>query len=175
MNHLPNILIVRGSSRNVGKTWIACALIRKLVDNHHPVGVKITPHFHELDSHKNIILKKEGLVITEELNISGKDSSLMLQAGAQKVYYIQAKNEMLPKVAEFIRNSVNRETPLVAESGGLYYNLEPGILININGIDTNKEFFIRKSTNVINLHAGEEKDHIAGMINFENGRFTINA
>ena len=54
MKDFPNMLIVRGTGRNVGKTLSACNIIKQLAEKHNPVGVKISPHFHSLDGIQEI-------------------------------------------------------------------------------------------------------------------------
>ena len=63
MIHQPNILIVAGTGRNIGKTITACRIIGQLAKNHEPVGVKISPHFHELEVNLKYLYQSENFVI----------------------------------------------------------------------------------------------------------------
>lgn len=172
MKSYPNILLVAGTGRNVGKTLFACKVIQKLSETHRTVGVKISPHFHEPESNLKYLYKSEGLVIVEEQKISHKDSSRMLQAGAEKVFYVQAKNENLADAFNLIVKSIHPEQPVVIESGGLYEILEPGLLVFVTGEEPKKDFRIRKDTNVVKVQSGEIKNFEWNNIQFTNGKFT---
>lgn len=169
------MLIVRGTGRNVGKTLSACNIIKQLAEKHNPVGVKISPHFHSLDGIQDCIHKSEKLIIVEEKNISGKDSSRMLQAGAKKVFYIQAKNDQLPEAINLLSVHLNPYEPVVVESGGLYDYIEPSLLITIIGNKNGKEINIRNSTNALNLPSAKVHEFMWNSIQFKNRKITFHA
>lgn len=172
MKSFPNILLVMGTGRNVGKTVSACNIIQNLSESHQTIGVKISPHFHELDSDLKYIYKSEELVIVEEQNITQKDSSRMLQAGAEKVFYVQVKNENLGDSFNMILESIRPKQPVVVESGGLYDILEPGLLFFVSGEKPKEQMQIRKSTNVVKVNSGEVTNFEWNVIQFKNGKFT---
>ena len=171
MKSYPNILIVMGTGRNVGKTVSACNLIQNLSEKHRTVGVKISPHFHELEPTLKFLHYSEEFVIVEEKNLTQKDSSRMLQAGAEKVFYVQVKNEKLADAFDLILKSVGSEQPIVVESGGLYEILEPGLLFFINGEKSKKEVQFRKGTNLVKVDSGEVTNVEWNSIQFKNGKF----
>ncbi len=175
MKYMPNILIVKGSGRNVGKTVSACRIIRQLAESHAPVGIKISPHFHRLDEKQKFIHFSPDFVIVEEQNINGKDSSRMLQAGAKKVFYIQAKNDYLPQAVEMVLQQINSMNPVVIESGGLYDFWEPGLLVYIEGEELKRESNIRPHSTVIRLSSDEAQNFDWKKVYFDNGKFTIDA
>ena len=43
--HKSNFLLVAGNGRNVGKTFLACEIIKQLSQKNEVTGVKISPHF----------------------------------------------------------------------------------------------------------------------------------
>lgn len=172
MKSYPNILLVAGTGRNIGKTVSACNLIQNLSEKHRTVGVKISPHFHELESNLKYLHKSEEMVIVEEQNITQKDSSRMLQAGAEKVFYVQTKNETLADAFNLIVKSIDPKQPVVIESGGLYEILEPGLLVFVTGEEPKKEFRIRKDANVVKVQSGKIKNFEWNSIQFKNGKFT---
>lgn len=172
MKSYPNILLVMGTGRNVGKTLSACKIIQKLSETHRTVGVKISPHFHELDSDLKYLHKSEELVIVEEQNITQKDSSRMLQSGAEKVFYVQEKNENLREAFNMILESIRPEQPMVVESGGLYDILEPGLLFFVSGEKPKKQMQFRKGTNVVKVQSNEIKIFEWNTIQFTNRKFT---
>lgn len=172
MKSYPNILLVMGTGRNVGKTVSACNIIQNLSGRHQTVGVKISPHFHELEPDLKYLYKTEELVIVEEKNITKKDSSRMLQSGAKKVFYVQAKNKKLGEAFNRISEIILPEQPVVVESGGLYEIIEPGMLFFVTGEKPKKEIQIRRGTNLVKVDSGEVNNFNWSSIQFKNGKFT---
>ena len=131
MINQPNLLLIAGTGRNVGKTSLACALISQISISHRVIGVKISPHFHEHSSSEKIIVKSADFEIIEELNpIASKDSSRMLKAGASRVFYVQTKNDdVLIEVINELQQFWTNETAVICESGGLRHFIEPGLFL----------------------------------------------
>lgn len=175
MKETPNILLVAGTGRNIGKTVLASRILAQLAKNHEPVGVKISPHFHLLEEKQEYIYQSENFVIIEEKNITKKDSSRMLQAGAARVFYVQCKKDGLDDALEHLLPLLNPDQPVVVESGGLYNLVEPGLLIYIAGNEMKKKIQIRPESKVIALFQNEVKNFKEENIHFANGKFTINA
>lgn len=118
-----NMLIIAGDGRNVGKTFIACKSIEHLAKNHKVVAVKITPHFHDYNP-ENALIVKEDFVILQEDDITNKDSSLMLQAGAEKVFFVMCKRDKLREAFSYLSLEI-MDHPVVIESGGLHQIIRP--------------------------------------------------
>ncbi len=170
MKKYPNIVIVRGTGRNVGKTISACKIIETLAKENAPIGIKISAHFHELENPK-FVYKSEEFEIVEEKSRSDKDSSRMLQAGAEKVFYIQSENRNLANAFELLLNQIDPSDPVVVESGGLYDFVEPGILVHIFGENGKKSTPVRPETNVVKVSSGEAKNFNWDFLQFKNGKF----
>lgn len=175
MKEKPNILIVAGTGRNIGKTVLACRILGQLAKNYEPMGVKISPHFHPLEEKQKCTHQSENFVIAEEKNITKKDSSRMLQAGAAQVFYVQCKKDGLADALEYLFPLLNPDQPVVVESGGLYNLVEPGLLIYITGNELKKKIEIRPESKAISLLQNEVKDFKEENIHFTNGKFTTNA
>lgn len=127
---MAELLLIAGSGRNSGKTTMACAIIGNVSRYQPTIGIKITPHFHEDSLSGKILVNRRELVIQEETQIdSGKDSSRMLQAGAEKVYFVMAKDEQLIKAMEAIQTLNTDHLPVVCESGGLIHFFKPGLFL----------------------------------------------
>ncbi len=120
----PNLLLIAGTGRNVGKTSFAERTIRKLSIQHEIIAIKISKHYHD---HELQSLK----ISKEENPETGKDSSRFLNAGAKEVYYIQAKDNNLPELANSFLNQLPRHIPIIVESGGIIDHIEPGLFILI--------------------------------------------
>jgi len=130
-----NILLISGSGRNIGKT----SFIRKVIEcnaSQKPVAVKITPHFHEPTSGLLSISDTPNYRIFQEANrTSGKDSSLFLEAGAWKVFYIQAPDIYLKETFSLLVPQLLPDQPIVIESAALRKFIEPGLYLFIQKED----------------------------------------
>lgn len=126
-----NMVLVSGSGRNAGKT----TFIRKMIDQNiakRVIAIKITPHFHEITSGLEPVITDENFHVFEETNRkSPKDSSLFLQAGAEKVLFIQAKDAYLLNAFESIVHQLHPDQPVIIESAALRKIMVPGLYIFI--------------------------------------------
>lgn len=147
---LPNLLLIAGNGRNVGKTTLACQIISKLSKNTELTAIKISSHFHSY-SGEAIFEKENRFVILEENQISAKDSSLMLQAGARRVFYIMAEQENLGEAMECLLPLLGKN-PVVCESGGLHQWVQPGLFLFVNetGRELSKTEHLQHQPRIVN-------------------------
>lgn len=144
-----NLLLVSGTSRNVGKTTFACKLIKHIANSNTVIAIKITPHFHELCSSCNTLYESEELIISQEMSEElSKDSSKMLAAGAEKVYYVQGNDKQLEKIIEFLKPLIPDNSAVVCESAALRNLIIPGVFV-LMSID--KSLPIRKNNDKLLL------------------------
>jgi hypothetical protein len=133
-----NLLVVAGTGRNSGKTTLVCRIIEQF--SHLGItSIKISPHFHDPSPGLIHISGKPGFEIYEE-TVSNpiKDSSRMLQSGAAKVYYIQAREESIYEAFSAVCMNLAADQPVICESPSLINYLTPGlfvIMIATNGIN----------------------------------------
>jgi len=127
---LPNMLLIAGNGRNVGKTTLACQIISHLSKSNEVTGIKISSHLHNFEG-EPIVKKEDEFVILQEKEQNKKDSSRMLQAGAQKVFYVMAKKEHLYSAFEHLLPLLNCKT-IICESGGLHEIVQPGLFLFVN-------------------------------------------
>jgi len=112
-------MLISGSGRNVGKTSFMRRVIRQNASQ-KLVAVKISPHFHEPTPGLSPILVTDNYRIFKETDLtSGKDSSLFLQAGAEKVFYIQATEAYLDDAFRIITDFISGGQPIIVESAAL--------------------------------------------------------
>lgn len=175
MIHYPNMLIIRGTGRNIGKTQSACRIIRNLAANHQPVGVKISSHFHPLSDGMEVLIRTENYVVSQEKSTTDKDSSRMLQSGASRAYYIQSRNEHVMEAYRQLLPRMDSSQPVVVESGGLYDFAEPAILVQIVGGTTDKNSYVRPETARIILASEEAVNNSWESVRFVNGNFKQDA
>jgi len=132
MKNLPNLLIISGNGRDSGKTSLACEIIKKF-SSRSIIAIKICPHFYPEDGGLNVVFKDTNFTIAEEKNTtSGKDSSRMLEAGADKVYFIQVKDDQLENAFAKLMTLINPKSLLICESGWLRSMVKPGVFIMAN-------------------------------------------
>lgn len=140
MQTYPNLLIVSGTGRKSGKTTLACQII-KAFRNENPVGIKISPHFHEPSEGLQLIVNNVDFrIFREESARSGKDSSRMLTEGAAEAYYIQVSDHNLEKSFTWIYNLIGPSMPVVCESPALRRYFKPGVFLIVDSDSiTNKK------------------------------------
>ncbi len=133
---LSNWLLVSGTGRNVGKTTLVCRIISQ-ISALNPVAVKISSHFHTLPEDSEWIIRKDDFSLIRETLISTKDSSKMLQAGAEECYYAQGPDYRLPEILSALEK-FTKNRPVVCETGGLRKLIVPGIYLIIKGEEFSK-------------------------------------
>jgi molybdopterin-guanine dinucleotide biosynthesis protein A len=140
MIRLENMLMIGSSGSNVGKTELACSLLRKLGSDHRIVGVKVTA-----------IEAKDGSCprggqgcgvcssmdaeyrITEETDRrSRKDTGRLLAAGAGKVYWLRVMRTHLCQGLTALLETVGRDTVVICESNSLRQVVEPGLFLIVD-------------------------------------------
>ena len=126
----PQLLIIAGTGRNTGKTTLACNILRKFSRSNSIISIKITPHFHKNIQSGRVLHDTKNLYISEETAPpTGKDSSLMLGAGAAHSYFIMADDEHLEEAVLRIREHIPPESFIICESGGLRLHTRPGLFL----------------------------------------------
>lgn len=125
------ILIISGSGPNAGKT----SFLRRVIAHNasqNLVAIKITPHFHEPTSGLVPLLVTKNYRIFQETDASkGKDSSLFLQAGAEKVLYIQSTDAFLEEAFNLATEQLSPEQPILVESADLRNIVVPELYVFI--------------------------------------------
>jgi molybdopterin-guanine dinucleotide biosynthesis protein A len=137
MIKLDGMLMIGSAGSNVGKTELACALLRKLSKNHNIVGIKVTT-IKDKDGQCprggegcGICSSLEGnFYITEEFNeSSGKDTSRLLAAGTGRVFWIRVLKEHLSEAITALLDIIGSETVSICESNSLRQVVEPGLFL----------------------------------------------
>ena len=141
---VPNLLLIAGTGNKSGKTTFDCRVIEQFREC-GIAAVKITPHIHEMTPGLLLLAENKGFSIFEELDpLTNKDTSRMLSAGAQKVFFAKVTDNDLLNAFNEILLFIPDGTPIVCESPGLRYFLDPGIFIimrseeSYNNKDINK-------------------------------------
>ena len=129
---IPNLLMIAGTGRKVGKTTLACRVIEKCAATLPVTAVKISPHLHRQSPGQKIIAETKEFQIIEESNPHGtKDSSRMMKAGAVRVFYVQTRDRNIREPFEQILKLIPKDQPVVCESGALLNHAKPGLFVLI--------------------------------------------
>jgi molybdopterin-guanine dinucleotide biosynthesis protein A len=137
MIRLDGMLMIGSSDANVGKTELACELLRKFSKKHNIVGIKVTT-IKDKDGQCprggdgcGVCSSLEGnFCITEELNKSpDKDTSRLLAAGACRVFWIRVLKEHLIEAVTALLDIIGSETISICESNSLRQAVEPGFFL----------------------------------------------
>lgn len=140
-SEFPNLLLVGGAVRNVGKTALTCKIIKHFSVAHGIFALKVKTiyegdtFFHGKDDHP----LDGNFRIFEEKNTSGnEDSQRLLAAGAKKVFRIKAKHRFLKDAFEELMQKTPKDTLWVCESNSLRDIITPGIFLMILNKDHQK-------------------------------------
>jgi hypothetical protein len=140
--------------------------------------LKITPHFHKNVQSGKVIIDETNIYIAEETNsTTTKDSSLMLQAGAEKSFFIMATDEFLSQAIPEIVKRIPEGSFIVCESGGLRHHIVPGLFFMMNKtsgerIKPDAEKLMLLADRVITFD-GEKIDFEINSIEITDNRWTI--
>ena len=170
-----NLLLIAGTGTKSGKTSMACRIIRQFPEL-KITAVKITPHFHETTPGLVSISEATGYVIYEETERNGfKDTSRMLDAGAERVYFAKVWDDQLFEVFNGIMKLIPEGTPVICESPAMRNIAEPGLFIIMTSdtIDKYKDIsHLQKLPHVMFKY--EELDTTGTIpVSFENGSWHL--
>ena len=140
---LDNILMIGSTGPNVGKTELACTIIKRFSKDKKITGIKVTTI-----KQKNgqcprggqgcgVCTSLEGdFDITQETDsTSGKDTSRLLAAGAEKVFWLRVMKTSLKQALAVLLDVVGPDSVLVCESNSLRHVAEPGLFIMVRKPD----------------------------------------
>ncbi len=129
----PNILLLSGTGRNVGKTSFVCGLLQHFGFS-ECVAVKVSPHWHEPGTAPTIAYEEGRVMLLEETrHDSPKDTSRMLRGGASVVYYLQHTDEKaLMEAFELMMGKSGVLNPVIIESAILGKYIRPGVHLLIH-------------------------------------------
>ena len=133
MFHDKTLLIVGGTARNVGKTELACRIIKKISTDISVYALKVSAIFpDEGIYHGDHLGETEDQHLFEETrHDTAKDTSRMLRAGAKRVFYLRCEDNCISEAFTLFRNQLPANTAIVCESNSLAEHVQPGLLIMV--------------------------------------------
>ncbi len=141
MVKLDGMLMIGSAGANVGKTELACALIKKLGTTTDITGIKVTT-----------IKAKDGqcprgglgcgvcssldgdFSITEETDSnSQKDTARLLAAGAKRVFWLRVMKQRMEEGLTSLLDIIGPDAVSICESNSLRQVVEPGLFLMVKG------------------------------------------
>jgi len=153
----PDFVVIGSTGRNTGKTEFAGRLIAKYSGENTVYGVKVVT----IDPNEGncprggkgcgVCTSLDGdFEITEETElIPGKDTTRMLQAGAQKVFFLKVSIHSLQKGLQALLQVIPENVFTVCESNSIRKVLKPGLFLVIKNL--NEEGIKESCAEVINM------------------------
>ena len=152
MIRAPHMLLLGSELRDAGKTSFACAVIAEFAPRHSIVGVKVTPE------------QAEGYTITEEVLVGeGTDTQRLLQAGADKAYWLRSSPACLAQAAAELLDAIGDKALIVAESNQLRTLVTPGVFL----------MFRRQGEADVKASARAVRQYVARVVVFDGHAFDL--
>lgn len=138
MTSRPDVFMIGSCGRNVGKTMLACEVVRRqLAAGRGVTAVKITtikegewlcPHGTE---GCGICGSFEGdyLLTEEREGLPGKDTTRLLEAGAARVFWLRVRNTRMQEGLAALWQMVPGAVPVIMESNSARQALVPGLFL----------------------------------------------
>ncbi len=138
MIKLDKMLMIGSAGANVGKTELACAVLRRLSgEGDNIVGIKVTT-IEEKDGQCprggegcGVCSSLEGVysIVEETDRRSGKDTGGLLAAGASRVFWLRVLRTNLKEGLAALLDIVGPEVTSICESNSLRHEVEPGVFL----------------------------------------------
>jgi hypothetical protein len=128
----PHFIIISGSGKKVGKTYLATALILAFSAQFPVVALKISPHVHDSLGNTELHYAAGGFRIFRDLSPHHKNSGQFLEAGAIQSFFMETEDQHLAVAFDvFIKECNPLNLPVICESGALNSLIQPGISVFI--------------------------------------------
>lgn len=172
---IPNMVIITGSAKKVGKSFLCVTLIEEYSKTRNVTAIKTTSHFHGTTDTCNIIASNQGFSIYEDTLPGDKDSGRFVKAGAKKVYYIEAHKDFEKEAFWVIQKMLPQNEPIICESASWFHFCMPGILIFIadkTKLEKNAEL-LETANLIINSKNGLLESFDISSITYKNNIFSL--
>jgi len=178
MERHPNLLLIGGSGQNVGKTTLTIDILKQYAGKNKIIAIKTSCHFHGiLDTDIVLANNSKYTIVKETVTNTGKDSARMLEAGAEEVYFIQAKDEFIGEAYSFLTNAIKRDSLIICETASLRKHLIPEVFLALvtnknSKLDDNKQI-LKKADLIIENYLNNKHD-LETIIEIKNNKWEIN-
>ena len=153
-------IIIAGTGRNVGKTTLACNIIKKISETQTVIAIKfisLKKRDYKHEHHANISTYE----IFEETSVAGqKDTSKMLNAGASQSYLIVSQENYIEQAIERLKKILNKDTIVIVESARLRNFIKPKYFIVVDKAGAkNRKTYVNTLIPLANYYLDSEKDY----------------
>ena len=186
MFKLDGMLMIGSATSNVGKTELACALLRRSSKNCGVIGIKVTT-IKDKDGQCprggegcGVCSSLEGVYsITEELDSSSeKDTARLLAAGASRVFWLRVREERLLEGITALLDVVGHDAVSICESNSLRQVVEPGLFLMVGSRNSktwkSSAVGVKKYADRIVISDGNSFDFDPNRIKLIKGKWIIN-
>jgi molybdenum cofactor guanylyltransferase len=183
----PDMLLLGGAGRNVGKTEFACEIIRRYSPKIPVVTAKITTVKDGDDSCPRggqgcgvCSSLANDYFLMEEFSVGAhKDTARMKQAGANRVFWLRVRQSALTSGINAMFAEIPSGTCLVCESNSARKIVEPGSFLVLQAANSNA---VKTSCAAVQEHAdrfiafhGQSWDFSPERCQFQNGHWLVPA
>ena len=128
-----HLLIVGGTGRNVGKTEFVCRLISRIAVDHRIYALKVSAIFpdEEIYHGSHSTADPVQFLFEETRRETHKDTSRMLQAGADRVFYLRSDDSGIETGFHLFRRRITSPAAVICESNSLGACVRPGLRVMI--------------------------------------------
>jgi len=185
MIKLDGMLMIGSAGANVGKTELACTLLRKFSKTRDIIGIKVTT-IKDKDGQCprggegcGVCSSLEGVYcITEETDSSsGKDTARLLTAGASRVFWLRVLKEHLLEGTTALLDVIGTDAISICESNSLRQVVEPGLFLMAKNSNLkvwkSSALQVKKYADRIVISDGSRFDFDLDRIKLRNGKWII--
>lgn len=131
------LLVVGGTGRDVGKTEFICQLVSKISAIKPVYALKVSAIYPDEELyHGSHTTKEKNLHLYEETRLTtNKDTSRMLRAGAQRVFYLQSNDEGIRSGFDEFFKIVPEKAVIICESNSLGQFVAPALSIIVKSLN----------------------------------------
>jgi len=185
MIKLDGMLMIGSAGANIGKTELACALIKKFNKNKPIIGIKVTT-IKAKDGQCprggqgcGVCSSLEGnFCITQETDAdSGKDTARLLAAGAAKVFWLRVMKTHLKEGLTALLDKIGADAVSLCESNSLRQAVKPGLFLMVRGKDAgmwkSSADAVKKYADKIVVSDGSSFDFDIGRIKLLGGKWVM--
>lgn len=130
--YIPQLLIIAGNARNVGKTTLAIQLISRFAANYKIVAFKVSsikPNDAKWHGHHKEPIPDTYIINVEDASNCVKDTAQMRAAGAMQAFYIRTREAYIHTALQDLMHRIPPDCLLICESRSLGELVKPGLLV----------------------------------------------
>jgi molybdopterin-guanine dinucleotide biosynthesis protein A len=179
------MLMIGSAGAKVGKTELACEILREFGKSVDIIGIKVTA-IKQKDGQCprgglgcGVCSSLEGdFCITEETNTkSQKDTARLLAAGASRVFWLRVLKSHLKEGLTALLDIIGPNAISICESNSLRHVVEPGLFLVVRGRNSkiwkNSAGDVKKYADRIVVSNGDSFDFNIGRIKLADGRWLL--